>query len=163
MMNFGLQVHQEGKPSFRCAWNQIDADYVVSTSSDVRLPCKNPEIPLRNPAFRLRNVDLFITKQGYACVVSVSGQRIVRKYKHPEAVFGCDWHKTNGQLFATGCQDNIVRVFDRMQDGVLHSFHGHSAKVFNVAWSTLLPHMLMSGSDGAFFDRFSTVFRPLSH
>jgi WD40 repeat protein len=115
---FGLQVHAEGKPSFRCAWNPVTPDYVVSTSSDC-----------------------------FACVVNVSAQAVVQRYKHPQAVFGCDWHKTNGNIFATGCQDSIVRVFDRAQDGILYSLQAHTEKVFNVAWSTLLPDMLMSGSD----------------
>lgn len=115
---FALQAHEEGKPSFRCAWNTVDPDFVVSTSSDCT-----------------------------ACVIDVSQQAVVRRYRHPKPVFGCDWHKTNGNLFATGCQDSVVRIFDRTQDGVLHSLHGHSDKVFNVSWSELLPHMLMSGSD----------------
>ena len=115
---FGVQVHTEGKPAFRCSWNPVDADYVLSTSSD-----------------------------GFAAVLCVSRQAVERTYRHPAPVFGCDWHKADGRLFATGCQDSVVRVFDRTQDGCLHQLRGHGAKVFNVAWSTLLPHMLMSGSD----------------
>lgn len=115
---FALQAHEAGKPSFRCSWNPVTPDFVVSTSSD-----------------------------STACVIDVCQQAVVRRYSHPASVFGCDWSKTNGSLFATGCLDSIVRVFDRTQDGVLYSLRGHAEKVFNVAWSALLPDMLMSGSD----------------
>jgi WD40 repeat protein len=114
-----MQVHEYNKPSFRCAWNPVDKDYVVSTSSD----CS-------------------------AAVTRVVGSgEIVRRYAHPMPVFGCDWHTVDGKRFVTGCQDGIVRLFDRTADGVLMTLRGHTSKVFNTVWSPLLPHMLMSGSD----------------
>ena len=103
---FGVQVHTQGKPAFRCSWNPVDADYVLSTSSD-----------------------------GFAAVLCVSRQAVERTYRHPAPVFGCDWHKADGRLFATGCQDSVVRVFDRTQDGCLHQLRGHGAKSASAARS----------------------------
>ena len=103
----------------RCAWNQIDSDYIVSTSSDCT-----------------------------AAVSRLSGGgKVVRRYGHPAPVFGCDWHRADRDRFVTGCDDGIVRVFDKTKDGALMALHGHTAKVFNTIWSPLLPEMILTGSD----------------
>ena len=115
---FCLQAHRVGEPSFRCSWSQVDADYVISTSRD-------------------RD----------AVVVCVSTGAVAQRYQHPAAVFGCDWHRVDAKRFVTGCQDGIVRVFDRTQSAPVMALRGHSAKVFNTVWSKLQPHMLASGSD----------------
>lgn len=113
-----VQAHQHGKPSFRCAWNTVNRELAISTASD-------------------RN----------AVIINVDDGVIVKRFTHPASVFGCDWHKVNGLLFVTGCQDAVVRVFDRTQNAPLMALRGHDAKVFNTVWSSLQPQMLMSGSD----------------
>lgn len=47
-----------------------------------------------------------------------------------------------------GCQDGLIRVFDySMRDTPIFLLKGHSARVFSVSWSPLLPNTLCSGSD----------------
>ncbi|MBN3284063.1 WDR17 protein, partial [Polyodon spathula] len=85
---------------------------------------------------------------GYCLIHTVDG-RILHKYKHPAAVFGCDWSQNNKDMIATGCEDTNVRVYylATSSDQPLKVFTGHTAKVFHVRWSPLREGILCSGSD----------------
>uniref|UniRef100_A0A8U8AMW3 Gem-associated protein 5 TPR domain-containing protein n=1 Tax=Geospiza parvula TaxID=87175 RepID=A0A8U8AMW3_GEOPR len=74
---------------------------------------------------------------------------VLHKYKHPAAVFGCDWSQNNKDMIATGCEDKNVRVYylATSSDQPLKVFTGHTAKVFHVRWSPLREGILCSGSD----------------
>jgi len=74
---------------------------------------------------------------------------LVKKYRHPGPVFGCDWSPNNRDILATGCDDKLVRVFYLPSKGetAIRTFAGHTAKVFHVKWSPLRDGILCSGSD----------------
>uniref|UniRef100_A0A8C7NXG9 WD repeat domain 17 n=1 Tax=Oncorhynchus mykiss TaxID=8022 RepID=A0A8C7NXG9_ONCMY len=83
------------------------------------------------------------------CIIRTIDGRILHKYKHPAAVFGCDWSQNNKDMIATGCEDKNVRVYylATSSDQPLKVFTGHLAKVFHVRWSPLREGILCSGSD----------------
>ncbi|XP_074650106.1 WD repeat-containing protein 17-like [Tubulanus polymorphus] len=85
---------------------------------------------------------------GY-CIIRLIDGELLQKYRHPGAVFGCDWSTNNKDMIATGCEDKCVRVFYMATntDQPLKVFAGHTAKVFNVKWSPLREGILCSGSD----------------
>ncbi|XP_025065335.1 WD repeat-containing protein 17 [Alligator sinensis] len=85
---------------------------------------------------------------GYCIIRTIDG-RVLHKYKHPAAVFGCDWSQNNKDMIATGCEDKNVRVYylATSSDQPLKVFSGHTAKVFHVRWSPLREGILCSGSD----------------
>lgn len=74
-----------------------------------------------------------------------------RVLKHPGAVFGCAWSPFETNTLATSCYDHNVYLWHigtpQESSAPVVVLHGHKAKVFNVAWSPLLPDMLLSGSD----------------
>ena len=118
--------HHAG-PSYRVAWNPLDANVICSTSADMSAVVFQARDPT-NP--------------------SAPGS-VLRKYIHPNMVYGCSWRRFNKNLLATGCHDGTVRIFDTSSQGgrPIQSFTGHRDRVFNVAWSPLLPGHLASGSD----------------
>uniref|UniRef100_H2TK73 WD repeat domain 17 n=1 Tax=Takifugu rubripes TaxID=31033 RepID=H2TK73_TAKRU len=83
------------------------------------------------------------------CVIRTVDGKILHKYKHPAAVFGCDWSQNNKDMIATGCEDKNVRVYylATSSEQPLKVFTGHLAKVFHVRWSPLREGILCSGSD----------------
>ncbi|XP_062992231.1 WD repeat-containing protein 17 [Elgaria multicarinata webbii] len=83
------------------------------------------------------------------CIIRTIDGKILHKYKHPAAVFGCDWSQNNKDMIATGCEDKNVRVYylATSSDQPLKVFSGHTAKVFHVRWSPLREGILCSGSD----------------
>ncbi|XP_029356103.1 WD repeat-containing protein 17 [Echeneis naucrates] len=83
------------------------------------------------------------------CIIRTIDGKILHKYKHPAAVFGCDWSQNNKDMIATGCEDKNVRVYylATSSDQPLKVFTGHMAKVFHVRWSPLREGILCSGSD----------------
>ncbi|XP_014403244.1 PREDICTED: WD repeat-containing protein 17 [Myotis brandtii] len=83
------------------------------------------------------------------CIIRTLDGRVLHKYKHPAAVFGCDWSQNNKDMIATGCEDRGVRVYyaATSSDQPLKVFSGHTAKVFHVRWSPLREGILCSGSD----------------
>eukprot|EP00064_Thunnus_orientalis_P006984 superscaffoldBa00000751_g7003 len=92
------------------------------------------------------------------CIIRTIDGKILHKYKHPAAVFGCDWSQNNKDMIATGCEDKNVRVYylATSSDQPLKVFTGHLAKVFHVRWSPLREGILCSGSDDG-CSRDSTV------
>jgi WD40 repeat protein len=128
--------HHNG-PSYRVRWNPSDANLICSTSVDMTAVVFNARDP-NHPA---------------------SPGQVVRKYIHPNMVYGCDWNLFNKNLLATGCHDGGVRVFDvSTTDGrPTHTFRGHRERVFNVEWSPLLPGVLASGSDDRTIRIWSTL------
>ena len=112
-------ITHHSKPVYRLCWNPHDVNALVSTSSDCTAVVFTPE------------------------------GKIVRKYKHPMQVYGCEWSPFNKDVIATGCHDNRVRVWDisDTSQNPTHELQGHKARVFNVAWSPFLPNVLASGSD----------------
>uniref|UniRef100_A0A8C5PQP5 WD repeat domain 17 n=2 Tax=Leptobrachium leishanense TaxID=445787 RepID=A0A8C5PQP5_9ANUR len=83
------------------------------------------------------------------CIIRTIDGRVLHRYKHPAAVFGCDWSQNNKDMIATGCEDKNVRVYyvATSSDQPLKVFTGHTAKVFHVRWSPLREGILCSGSD----------------
>lgn len=88
------------------------------------------------------------SKDGNCCVFTESG-KVLKKYKHPNTVFGVDFSKVDTNLLATGCYDNVVRVFNigLSGDTAVKKLRGHTDRVFNVAWHPIFPHVLLSGSN----------------
>ncbi|KAF0037923.1 hypothetical protein F2P81_010797 [Scophthalmus maximus] len=88
------------------------------------------------------------TSTPHTIIRTIDG-KILHKYKHPAAVFGCDWSQNNKDMIATGCEDKNVRVYylATSSDQPLKVFTGHLAKVFHVRWSPLREGILCSGSD----------------
>ena len=74
---------------------------------------------------------------------------MVKRFKHPAAVFGVSWSCHNKDMLATACEDKQVRVFYMVgqAETPLKTFSGHTAKVFRVLWSTLREGVLASASD----------------
>ncbi|VFV26960.1 Hypothetical predicted protein [Lynx pardinus] len=83
------------------------------------------------------------------CIIRTVDGKVLHRYKHPAAVFGCDWSQNNKDMIATGCEDKNVRVYyvATSSDQPLKVFSGHTAKVFHVRWSPLREGILCSGSD----------------
>ncbi|ERE89596.1 WD repeat-containing protein 17-like isoform 2 [Cricetulus griseus] len=83
------------------------------------------------------------------CIIRTTDGKLLHKYKHPAAVFGCDWSQNNKDMIATGCEDKNVRVFyvATSSNQPLKVFTGHTARVFHVKWSPLREGILCSGSD----------------
>ncbi|XP_006509489.1 WD repeat-containing protein 17 isoform X1 [Mus musculus] len=83
------------------------------------------------------------------CIIRTVDGKLLHKYKHPAAVFGCDWSQNNKDMIATGCEDKNIRVFyvATSSNQPLKVFSGHTARVFHVKWSPLREGILCSGSD----------------
>ncbi|XP_042557307.1 WD repeat-containing protein 17 isoform X6 [Dipodomys spectabilis] len=83
------------------------------------------------------------------CIIRTIDGKVLHRYKHPAAVFGCDWSQNNKNMIATGCEDKNVRIYyaATSSDQPLKVFSGHTAKVFHVKWSPLREGILCSGSD----------------
>eukprot|EP00058_Branchiostoma_floridae_P026109 XP_002611599.1 hypothetical protein BRAFLDRAFT_56820 [Branchiostoma floridae] len=114
------RFNEHGRHSIFCvAWNNKDSRRIATCGSD-----------------------------GHCVIRTVDG-KLVKKYKHPMPVFGCDWSLTNKDMLATGCEDKNVRVFylATNSDQPLKIFSGHTSKVFHVKWSPLREGILCSGSD----------------
>jgi len=62
-------------------------------------------------------------------------------------VFGVNWCSLKPILFATGCMDRKVRIFDYNFPNPLRTFEGHTNKIFNVLWNPTIEGLLASGSD----------------
>eukprot|EP00795_Rhopilema_esculentum_P000946 gene946-10711_t len=115
-----MRFNEHGKSSvFTASWNQRDSKYIASAGSDNN------------------------------CIVRMVDGTLVKRYKHPASVFGCDWSPNNRDLLATGCEDKVVRVFYLPSKGetAIRTFTGHSSKIFHVKWSPLREGILCSGSD----------------
>ncbi|KAJ7327361.1 WD repeat-containing protein 17 [Desmophyllum pertusum] len=84
-----------------------------------------------------------------SCVVRQVDGTLIKRYKHPGPVYGCDWSLNNRDMIATGCEDKCVRVFyvAASTDLPLKIFSGHTAKIFHVKWSPIREAILCSGSD----------------
>uniref|UniRef100_A0A3Q2XAF2 WD repeat domain 17 n=1 Tax=Hippocampus comes TaxID=109280 RepID=A0A3Q2XAF2_HIPCM len=114
------RFHEHGKNGIFCiSWSHKDSKRIATCSGD-----------------------------GFCIIRTIDG-KILHKYKHPAAVFGCDWSQNNKDMIATGCEDKNVRVYylATSSDQPLKVFTGHLAKVFHVRWSPLREGILCSGSD----------------
>ncbi|NXC33740.1 WDR17 protein, partial [Campylorhamphus procurvoides] len=114
------RFNEHGKSGIFCiAWSHKDSKRIATCSSD-----------------------------GFCIIRTIDGN-VIHKYKHPAAVFGCDWSQNNKDMIATGCEDKNVRVYylATSSDQPLKVFAGHTAKVFHVRWSPLREGILCSGSD----------------
>lgn len=113
------RISHHTAPSLRITWNPYDPNLICSTSSDSTVVVFNP--------------------QG----------KVLKKYKHSKAIYGCDFNKINKNLLAVGGFDASVLVYDvsSVSNKPIHEFKGHTSRVFNVVWSPLLTNMIASGSD----------------
>ena len=62
---------------------------------------------------------------------------------------GCDFSKFEPSILASACDDGTVRVWDVsvLDPDPIVSLKGHTAKVFNVAFSPFFAERLCSSSD----------------
>uniref|UniRef100_W5LL89 WD repeat domain 17 n=1 Tax=Astyanax mexicanus TaxID=7994 RepID=W5LL89_ASTMX len=101
------------------------------------------------------------------CIIRTIDGKVLHKYKHPAAVFGCDW-KTPTLLFfhslatlsetptllffyslATLLETPTlmtVRIWDYTQDTCINVLSGHTAPVRGLMWNSEVPYLLTSGS-----------------
>ncbi|RXN04458.1 WD repeat-containing 17-like isoform X1 [Labeo rohita] len=70
------------------------------------------------------------------CIIRTLDGKVLHKYKHPAAVFGCDWSQNN----------KTVRIWDYTQDACINVLSGHTAPVRGLMWNTEVPYLLTSGS-----------------
>uniref|UniRef100_A0A8C4RB88 WD repeat domain 17 n=1 Tax=Eptatretus burgeri TaxID=7764 RepID=A0A8C4RB88_EPTBU len=115
-----IRFNEHGKNRiFSIAWNKSDPKRIATGSAD-----------------------------GFCIIHSIEG-KVLQRYRHPAAVYGCDWSHTSSNMIATGCEDGNVRVYYLAagSDQPLKVFKGHTAKVFNVRWSPLREGIFCSGSD----------------
>ncbi|XP_074085041.1 WD repeat-containing protein 17 isoform X5 [Macrotis lagotis] len=70
------------------------------------------------------------------CIIRTIDGKVLHKYKHPAAVFGCDWSQNN----------NTVRIWDYTQDACINTLTGHTAPVRGLMWNPEIPYLLISGS-----------------
>ncbi|XP_046947727.1 WD repeat-containing protein 17 isoform X6 [Lynx rufus] len=70
------------------------------------------------------------------CIIRTVDGKVLHRYKHPAAVFGCDWSQNN----------NSVRIWDYTQDACINILSGHTAPVRGLMWNTEIPYLLLSGS-----------------
>ena len=88
------------------------------------------------------------SKDGTTCAFSASTGKAVWSFAHPKSSFGLCFSPHDGPvLMATGCHDNLVRVFDLEKSAPVYTLSGHENEVYNVAWSPFHPHLIASGSN----------------
>lgn len=75
--------------------------------------------------------------------------KIVKKFVHPDTVFGVHWCPTDKNIIATGCHDYVVRIFNVASslDTSIRKLAGHVGHVYNVKWHPTIKNVLMSGSN----------------
>ncbi|KAG8202086.1 hypothetical protein JTE90_010448 [Oedothorax gibbosus] len=83
------------------------------------------------------------------CMIHQSDGKLLQSFKHPSAVYGCDWNPNNENTIATACEDGQIRIFyvGSGTDQPLKILSGHEGKVFRVKWSPLKDGILCSTSD----------------
>jgi histone-binding protein RBBP4 len=72
--------------------------------------------------------------------------------RHTGSTSGLAWHPNNPFQLATTSEAGPVYVWDLKRPGdscLVQTLTGHSKCSFSVAWSPLLPGLLLSGSDDA--------------
>ncbi|XP_015226931.1 PREDICTED: WD repeat-containing protein 17 [Cyprinodon variegatus] len=85
------------------------------------------------------------------CIIRTIDGKILHKYKHPAAVFGCDWSQNNNLFYVSTVLkfvywSSTVRIWDYTQDACINVLSGHTAPVRGLMWNTEVPHLLISGS-----------------
>lgn len=152
-----VKYKHHNKASYSVAWNHFNPSLILTTSADntavvieisiediedISTPSNQRIGSRRNPKY---------AKKTSSSSGDYGTPRDKASFRHPGPVFGCSWsaHTVMDKHFATACQDSIVRIFKYPStDGAcLHSFSGHAARSFSVAWSPLIPGLLASGSD----------------
>ncbi|KAH9519882.1 WD repeat-containing protein 17 [Bulinus truncatus] len=114
-----LSNHVPKSTVYCVSWNQIDSKLVMTCGAD-----------------------------NYCIIQQIDGW-VVQKYKHPGAVFGCDWSPFSKDMLATGCEDKALRVYYMSSSSTqpIRIFTGHEGKVFHIRWNPLKEGILCSGSD----------------
>ena len=67
---------------------------------------------------------------------------------HRGEVCGMKW-SPNGLYLATGCNNNMLIVWDARQRKILHDLQGHKAAVKAIDWAPFNPNLLASGGGNA--------------
>ena len=117
------------------------------------------EVPLFCVDWAPDGKTLAVASLDNAChVVRVDGT-VVRRLKHPAGCFGVAFCPLQPGVLASSCADGAVRVWELGSDygagaaaktqsaTPTATFKGHEKRTFMVAWSPLLAHALLSGSD----------------
>lgn len=80
-----------GAKGFRIEWNQLDPRYILSSSNN---------------------------GNAYLLSFDDSDELVLKKtYEHGAAVYGVSWNNYNPAIFASGCEDGIIRIFDINNEG----------------------------------------------
>lgn len=140
-----FRVQHHSKSVYSVNWNRRLSETLCSTSADGTL------IVIDVPVQSLLEASgsLATGSKAASDAGDSEGNAIMRmRFTHPGPVFGSAWCPHNCHFLATGCQDGLVRVFDfTLNFPLLYELNAHTARSFNVAWSSLSMGMLASGSD----------------
>ena len=113
-----------GTKGFRIEWNHLDPEYIISSSNN---------------------------GNAYLLTFDENNDLILRKtYNHKGlAVYGVSWNHFNPAIFATGCEDGIIRIYDINNEGTssILDLKKHSKRVFNIVWHPHSENILASGSN----------------
>lgn len=138
------------KAVYNISWCSLDdGRSLLSTSGDGSAIVSELNLDsLRDPYYA--NIATGSRRKGAAGLKEQISQVSKKKaFAHPAAVYGCAWHPHQASVFATCCQDGIVRIFNHLlaNGQLLYSLKGHTARAFGVEWSLLMPGVLATGSD----------------
>ncbi|KAJ5884893.1 WD40 repeat-like protein [Penicillium taxi] len=75
-------------------------------------------------------------------------QYVRRLSGHKQEICGLKWNSKDGQL-ASGGNDNMLMVWDKLNETPVHRFSEHTAAVKAIAWSPHASHLLASGGGTA--------------
>eukprot|EP00392_Amoebophrya_sp_AT5.2_P005613 g5622.t1 len=86
-----------------------------------------------------------------AVITHIGEKTAKRSYRHPMVVIGVAFNPLTVNIFATACQDGLIRVWDvnvyPHDNQPLFALSGHVGRVFNVTWHPVFRNLLASGSD----------------
>ncbi len=131
------------KACFSMAWNQLQADVVASSSADCSVVIfevneddllqDNSSVPRGSQKNQQKKVSQSIIKMKVSLSIPV---------------FGVNFSPTAANYLCVGSQDGAVRIFDyHLRSPLVCIMRGHSARVFNVMFSPVIPGLIASSSD----------------
>lgn len=142
---------QSSKQLFRVHWNSFDERVLLNSTADGNAIVTEIDIdfikdPANNPMLlgsRRRG-----TQSSSSSADQFSQPLNRRTIAHPGNVYGLAWSPFQATIFATCCQDGLVRIFNyAMMGELLFTLRGHNSRVFTVEWSPTSPGLLATASD----------------